>query len=353
MKLELRRVTAPTPGARDARRSWPERQSLLLRLSDAQGMSGSGEATPLPGYSSDALKDVEAWLGTIDASRLEAALEQPSIAGALSTVAALSPPELPSARMALETAALDLLGRRAGVPAPTLLGAEPNAVRDLAQLVGPASSPQLFADAQRALAAGFRHLKLKLGGGNELEQELTAVVTLRERLGPSIRLRLDANGCLSEAELELAWQVLAPLTIELFEEPGAVSKNLYGALPLGLDETLQGRDVAAATELLRQRQARFAVLKPMALGGLSHCLQLAERAASARLGVVVSHCFDGPWAFRAAAALALALPSGVAHGLAPHAGLQGFPAAPSPVHQGSLQTWSEPGLGLSSQLGFE
>jgi L-alanine-DL-glutamate epimerase-like enolase superfamily enzyme len=353
MKLELRRVTALTPGARDARRSWPERQSLLLRLSDAQGASGSGEASPLPGYSSDALEDVEALLKTIEVSRIAAALEQPSVTHALSAVAALSPPELPSARMALETAALDFLSRRAGVPAPSLLGAEPHAVRDLAELIGPASSPELFGNAERALAAGFRHLKLKLGGAPQLEQELAAVVALRERLGPGIGLRLDANGSLTAPQLESAWKTLAMLSIELFEEPGAVPEALRGQLPLGLDESLQGRDVAVAAELLDQRQARFAVLKPMALGGLSHCLQLAKRAAGGGHDVVISHCFDGPWALRAAAALALALPSGVAHGLAPHAGLQGFPATPSPVQQGSLKAWSEPGLGLSSELGFE
>jgi hypothetical protein len=64
--------------------------------------------------------------------------------------------------------------------------------------------------------------------------------------------------------------------------------------------------------------------------------------------VVISHCFEGPLAFRAAAALALALPSGLAHGLAPHAGVAG---AALPVQAGSLHAWSEPGLGEPG--GFE
>ena len=60
MKLELRRVTVRSPRAQDARRSWPERESLLLRLSDEGGQRGLGEATPLPGYSPDRLDQVEA-----------------------------------------------------------------------------------------------------------------------------------------------------------------------------------------------------------------------------------------------------------------------------------------------------
>jgi hypothetical protein len=65
---------------------------------------------------------------------------------------------------------------------------------------------------------------------------------------------------------------------------------------------------------------------------------------------VLSHTFDGPVAWRAAAALALALPTGSAHGLAPHAGLDAWQLAPPPVVDGSLRAWAEPGLGLPTEL---
>ena len=293
MKLELRRVTALTPGAADARRSWPERESLLLRLSDADGGSGAGEASPLPGYSPDELAEVEGLLKDLDISLLEAALAEPQPRTALEAVSALAPRDLPAARMALETAALDWLSRCAGVPAPTLLGAEATATRALSELVGPASAPDLVARSQQALDSGFRHIKLKLGGAGKLDQELEAVAALRERLGPDIGLRLDANGCLTAPELEIAWKALEKLDLELFEEPGELPAGLRGALPLALDESLQGLDVEGAEARLRAHQARFVVLKPMAIGGLTHCLRLAERAQALGLGVVISHCFEG------------------------------------------------------------
>jgi o-succinylbenzoate synthase len=352
MKLELRRVTVATPRAQDARRAWPERQSLLVRFTDAQGITGTGEASPLPGYSRDSLSDVEPALAGISAAAFAEASSAPSVRDALGAVAALLPASLPSARMALETSALDFLSRKSGVPAPRLLGASSDAARPLAELVGLAASPTLVTDCERALGAGFRHLKLKLGAPGKLAEEVRAVVALRERCGSDIRLRLDANGALSASELEIAWPKLEPARIEFFEEPCQLSDVLPSALPLALDESLQGLDESAVTSLLERARASVIVLKPMALGGLAHCLELVTRARAVGKSAVISHCFDGPFAWRAAAALALALPNDLAHGLAPHAGLSAWPLGALPVTAGSLYCWQEPGLGLASEQGF-
>jgi L-alanine-DL-glutamate epimerase-like enolase superfamily enzyme len=352
MKLERRRVSVRTPRAQDARRTWPERESLLLRLTDAAGHHGVGEASPLPDYSPDRLDDIEPALAALDMPEVEAALAQPTTRAALAAVASLLPRHLPSARMALETAALDLLGQRHRQSAPLLLGAETSARRPLAQLLGAASSPTLQADAERALQAGFRHLKLKLGAPGQLPRELAGVQALRERHGESVVLRLDANGALSATEIEQAWRSLSGLGIELFEEPGRMPDALLGTLPLGLDESLQGLDESAVAELVQRTQARYVVLKPMALGGLVHCWRLADIARALGVLPVLSHCFDGPYAWRAAAALALALPAGPAHGLSPHAGLDAWRLRPLPVSDGFLELWPELGLGAPAEPDF-
>jgi L-Ala-D/L-Glu epimerase len=352
VKLEFRRVSVRSPRAQDARRRWPTRDSLLVRLTDAAGYHGVGEASPLPGYSPDRLEDVEPALAAVALTDIEAALAQPTTRAALCAVAGLLPSHLPSARMALETAALDLLGQRQQLSAPVLLGAAPAAQRVLAQLLGPASSPTLLLDAERELQAGFRHLKVKLGAPGQLDLELGGVQALWERHGAQITVRLDANGALSATEVAQAWQSLSGLGIELFEEPGSVPLSLLGALPLGLDESLQGLDESAALALLGQRQARYVVLKPMALGGLTYCWRLAEQARVLGAQPVLSHCFDGPFAWRAAAALALALPAGTAHGLAPHAGLEAWSLRPLPVQQDRLEIWPETGLGAPAEHGF-
>lgn len=353
MKHELRRVTVSSAGAENARQRWAERQSLLLRLSDAQGLSGVGEASPLPGYSPDGLDDVEAALAGLDSDGLASAVETGDIRAALTAAGALAPRALPSARMALETAMLDYVGQRERRSAPALLGAEPGAERPLAELIGSPLDPDFSARCERAVCAGFRDLKVKLGAPRQLDAELSALAASAARLGRAVSFRVDANQALDSAEVERAWAALRELGIELFEEPGASSAAPLAGLPLALDESLQGLDVDAALERLGASSARFAVLKPTALGGLAHCWALAERAQKLAVRSVVSHCFDGPLALRAAAALALALPGDVAHGLAPHAALTGWQEPNPPVERGWLKTWSEPGLGLPAGSAFE
>jgi len=352
VKVEQRRVTVLTPRAQDARRSWPERESLLLRLTDSQGRHGVGEASPLPGYSTDSLADVEVALQVLPPAALSAALEQRPARAALAAVAALVPLSVPSARMALETAALDLLGQQLGSSAPLLLGAAATSTRPLAALLGPASAPTLVHDAIQAVQGGFRHLKLKLGGPGLLAREVEGAEAVHQTLGAQASLRLDANGVLTAAELAHAWPSLSRLGIELLEEPGPVPPELLGTLPLALDESLQGLDEAQVMALVRERQARFLVLKPMALGGLTHCWRLAELARELSVDVVLSHCFDGPFAWRATAALALALPGELGQGLAPHPGLAAWPTRALPVSGGFLKNWPEAGLGGPAEAGF-
>jgi L-Ala-D/L-Glu epimerase len=351
MKLELRRVTAPSPGARDARRSWPARERLLLRIYDAQGTSGLGEASPLPGYSPDALGDVEAALRGVDGSELERALRRAPSAGekhgaiaTLHEVGQLVSERFPAARMGLETAALDLLSRRAGVSAPHWLGAPSAAAVRLAALLGAASEPALLERARAALEQGYTHLKIKVGAAGLLREEVAAIAGLRDAVAPGVSLRLDANGAWSARELRDAWQVLRRCGLELFEEPGELPEALLGDLPLALDETLQGLTALQVADELRRRRAQALVLKPTALGGLAHCFELSQLAEGAGAGAVLSHCFEGSLAFRATAALALALPVGLAAGLSPHAALP-VDAVANLIRSGTLHTWSEPGLG--------
>lgn len=353
MKLELRRLTLASPGAQNARQHWPERQSLLLRISDAEGHAGVGEASPLPDYSPDRLDDVEAALTRLNPDDITRALDAGAIRQVLTAASALLPASLPSGRMALETALLDFVGQREHVAAPALLGAAPGAEQPLAALIGSALAVDFTSACERAVQAGFRHLKVKLGVRGQLDAEIVALQATAARLGKAARLRLDANRALELAQLNHAWAALEALDIELFEEPGTLSPSLPRTLPLALDESLQGLTVDAAVQRLEATGARFAVLKPMALGGLAHCWQLAERAHAAGTRSLISHCFDGPLALRAAAALALALPAHTAHGLAPHAGLDGWPNPSPPCERGWLQAWSTPGLGFAAGSAFE
>jgi o-succinylbenzoate synthase len=349
MNVSIRRFSGNSSGAQNAHLPWASRSGLLLELR-VGSVRGVGEASPLPGYSTDTLLSAEQALAMLDVQALEQALEIVDTKEALKTLAALLPGTESAARMALETAALDLRGQQLQLSAPALLGADPGAERQLAWLVG-AADAQALETIRRAQCAGYAHFKIKTGYLDSFTHEITSLRALRHALGAAPRLRLDANQGWCRAEVASAIRQLEALDIEFIEEPSAgITPECGARIPVALDESLRGVEPERLEELAARSAARFVVLKPMVLGGLSRCLEWARYAMALNLGVVISHSFDGPVALIAAATLALALPTSIAQGLAPHAGLAAWPKIPLPISNASLRAWNTPGLGLAVGL---
>lgn len=335
-----RRLAEP---AENAATSVEQRSSLLLVLTDELGNRGLGEAAPLPGYSRD---DLEGAARALLSLRDDGSFAPFASGDVVSHLDAAVPPALSgSARHALETALIDVWSRGASVPAFAWFGNAVASPRELAALLP--SDARESAVARDAYAAGFRHFKLKLGVGRTLAQDVTRLARLRAELGSEARLRADANRVPSHAEFAPFVSQLQALDLEWIEEPAHDFHT--GApldLPVALDESLLDRpDLAAA----RERGARYVVLKPSLLGGISRCFALAKAARAAGLVPVASHQFEGVVGFQSAALLALALgPGRPADGLGPHVGLGRDQRAPAlALAANTLTPWREPGLGVT------
>jgi L-Ala-D/L-Glu epimerase len=330
--------------------NWSERSSFLLELRDDAGNIGQGEASPLPGFSPDTLEECGAALERIR-GRVRELTGEGSVRELLGTARALAGNRSPAALCALETALLDLVGKRRQEPAWRLLcdaSARATAVPSLlplAALLDASDFDGLATQARAALASGIHTLKLKIGRKGQLGRELEDARRLRHDVGAACRLRFDANRSLDAESAGAALEALAGLDAELLEEPTRELALLDATtVPLALDESLQEPHALEAVP----KGVRAIVLKPMALG-IGRCIELAERAAALGLDVVVTHLFDGPVALAAAASLALAVASpDRASGLARHAGLSAWPelAVPliSPAH---VVRRDAPGLGLA------
>ncbi len=341
--LEDHRVALPAP-ARNARAQWTERASIILRLRDDEGHTGVGEASPLPGYSRDTLDRARATLRALRWKQMAAslALDPKRIFDFVERHVADSP----AARFAVETALLDLLAQRRRVPLWRLLANEPEPIA-LAAWIDEPDARASVAAAHRAVDAGFATLKLKLG--RHLDLELAVARTLRRELGPDIALRFDANRSLANRAPRVL-DALAELNAEMIEEPVALERlsEWTGApLPVALDESLQDDNAEPrVVSLLDRGLASVLVLKPMALGGFGACLRWAELAHRRGSQVVVSHLLDGPIAWHAATALAIALGGTLAHGLGPHRGLRAF--CPALEVGPTVEPSKAAGLGMTS-----
>jgi L-alanine-DL-glutamate epimerase-like enolase superfamily enzyme len=264
---------------------------------------------------------------------------------------------VPSARFAVETAFLDLAGQRAARPLWQLLTRSDREVSavPLCSLVGSADEPGVVDAARAAIDRGAASVKLKISGVGSAER-LSRLHAVRRAIGGA-GLRLDANGTLPPDRARTELIEFRDLEIEFIEEP--VASSVLESLgeppvPVALDESLQGSN---GWERAGTHPTAFGivalVLKPMTLGGVSACIDWAERARERGLDVVLSHLFDGPIALTACAHLALALGSRrYGGGLDEHGGLRAWPHTPLPLHTNSAIVPNDvAGLGVPTLLG--
>jgi O-succinylbenzoate synthase len=346
LEHEILTATLPAPVG-NAHARWTERRSVLVVLRDASGRRGLGEAAPLPGLSRETVEDVVTELGALGSSIDAAELEPRSLS--------------PSLRFALEAALLDLrAGERPGYAALLDEAALPRVPEQLELQILLDSLDGAEERARAAHLAGARTFKVKIGRDGEAEAEAALLDALRA-LGRDVTIRADANGRLDEREVLLP--ALARSRVEYVEDPFALeedaSPRAWVGVPVALDASIAA-DPLRAMARARSLGAPFVVLKPTLLGGLERTLQLAGRARSLGLKVVLSHCLEGPVGLAALAHLALAASASSprslwgAQGLAPWPGSERFVRAGAseplarPYYLGDARLLrpSSPGLGL-------
>jgi len=324
-------------------------RTTWLRVRDAAGNVGVGEASPLPGYAPESPAQARHALRQAGAALVGRRLAgEASIAAILDDLidgAALA--DSPAAASALECALLDLIGQQRGLPVCALLvellGTTPPRWRSvpLASLVRCSDDPaRAVEETARARARGIGTVKVKIGRPGAAEAELATVRALRHAFGTELELRLDANRAFARGEAEARLAQFAAVAPSLIEEPVDDGRwDLLGVrpIPIAADEALQARHVDGRLEAaLAAGYCQALVLKPTVLGGVRRCLELARLGARHGATIIVTHTDDGPIAMALASHLAIALASqpGVlvgACGLDHHPGLADYPPFMQPL----------------------
>jgi len=159
----------------------------------------------------------------------------------------------------------------------------------------------------RQALAGFPAVKVKVGRADP-GADIDLVGAVRDAVGPSVALRVDANGAW---DLDTAADVierLAPYDLELVEQPVAGLGELARlrrriAVPLAADESV--RSVDDARRLAAWYAADAVVVKVQALGGVRAALRVADAAG---VPAIVTSMRETSVGIAAGLALAAALP---------------------------------------------
>ena len=185
---------------------------------------------------------------------------------------------------AIDIALWDLKARRAGLPLAKLLGAHRDAVRTYNTSGGflHADIAEVKENASRALEAGIGGIKLKVGLPDE-HTDLLRVRTMREYLGESTPLMVDANQQWDRVRALRMGRRLEELDLTWIEEPlDAYDADGHAALTQALDTPIATGEmlssVAEHRTLIENRACD--ILQPDAprVGGITPFLQLATLA---------------------------------------------------------------------------
>ena len=315
-----------------------DREGVIVQLVDAEGVTGTGEASPMPSLGHGTVADVTALLEAHGAAILGGA-DVPDGPGALAL------------RCALDVAALDLRGRSEGKPVAALLAdGEPAGWVQANAVLGSGEPGQVSEFAREAWNAGYTVLKLKVGA-RDLEDDVARIAAVREAT-PEAVIRLDANGAWTEAQATEALQALYPYRIELIEQPVAASDvgalaRIHEQSPMRIAADEAVVDPTTLAQVLELRAADLVVLKPMMLGGLTAAAEVARRAFERGIGAFVTTTFDSSIGTAAALQLAAALPWDAAHGLGTGEHLAADVTARTMLASGGRITLPDaPGLGI-------
>jgi len=162
---------------------------------------------------------------------------------------------------------------------------------------------------------GCTTAKVKVAeGGQQLTDDLARVAEVRNLLGPSGRVRVDANGKWSVQQAAAALERLVEYDLEYAEQPCASVEELVQLRTLlacrGIDVLIAADESIRKAEdplrVARLGAADIAVIKVAPLGGVNAALGVARECG---LPVVVSSALDSSVGIAAGLALAAALPT--------------------------------------------
>jgi D-galactarolactone cycloisomerase len=184
----------------------------------------------------------------------------------------------------IDLALWDLRARRAGLPLWKLLGGTSDNIRVYASGLNPVGFAELVAE---KLERGYEAFKLKVGFGQECD--VANLQVLREMIGPTRRLMVDANQAWTlEQALEVA-PLFAPFNLGWLEEPLRCDRPLaeWRALAESSPVPLAAGENFADDEAFHSAIASraFAVIQPDAAkwGGISGCLKVIQSTQAAGL----------------------------------------------------------------------
>src|SRR3981081_3940786 len=245
-------------------------KSAGVRVTAAGGVVGLGNIDPSPGYSTETIEESLAALrGKLAPGVI--GLDAANIHVLNARLDAVAPGFL-DAKAAIEMACVDLSARALGVPVYTYLGGAVKERLSFNAWIGILPPEEAAAEARKWVERGFRSAKIKVGGGIEADRD--RVKAVREAVGGTMALRIDANASYDADKAIRVARLVPPYTLQLFEQPVPADdlagmarvRREAGGVPIMADESVL--DHASLIAVIKAGAADIVKLKVMKQGGV-------------------------------------------------------------------------------------
>jgi L-Ala-D/L-Glu epimerase len=273
---------------------------VLVRVRTSSGLVGIGEACPFPPITGEtqatniaAAKAIRDMIVGKDPLAVDALLR---LMGALVH-------SNPSMVAAFEMACFDILGQAAGLPLFRLFGGD-KAQFESDITTGLDTAEAMAANAKGHADRGYKTLKVKVG--LDPDQDYERLRSVREAIGGSIRLRIDANQGYTVPQAIAALRKFEPLRIQLCEQPVLASdvdglKTVRGESPIPIMADEACFLPASALRLIAADACDHINIKIMKAGGMLNAVRIAHIADAANMRCMVGCMLETRVALTAAA----------------------------------------------------
>lgn len=271
---------------------------VVVRLRCSDGVVGIGEGTTIGGlsYGEECPEGIKLAIDTYIAPVLRAS--DPTRVAA--TMAQIGKAVVGNhfAKAAVETALLDAMGKRLGLPVSELLGGRHRDTLPVAWTLASGNTAKDIDEAERMLSLRRHNIfKLKIGK-RPVADDVAHVAEIKRALGDRASVRVDVNQAWDEAAASRGIAMLEDAGVDLIEQP--VARGNRSALarlaarfiaPIMADESLHGPEDAFA--IASQAAADVFAVKIAQSGGLQAAARVGAIADAAGIGLYGGTMLEG------------------------------------------------------------
>jgi len=283
-----------------------EARNVVVKLTTDYGVVGWGESSPSKRVTGETVETVMRVLDRLSPKLIrKCPLRIEQVVDLMDQTVKANP----AAKAAIDMALFDVLGKTAEKPLFMLLGGfRTEVVSDLT--LGIKTPSQMARDARRAVAHGFKSLKVKLG--TDPTEDVERVRMIRKAVGEQIDLRVDANQGWTVIRAIKVLNKIDKFRIHFAEQPvcaddvqGLKKVRCDSPIPIMADESVHSPE--DALRLIEMEAIDLINIKLMKCGGILKGRKIAEIAEAAGIPCMIGCMSESGIGIAAAAHLAAGL----------------------------------------------